>query len=329
MEGMRTDWILVGGLLSAVLAMGEVKLNEERVFTGMCDASAAVALDEDHFLVSDDETTALRTYSLKNPGVPVRVLELASFLRVDPKKPETDVEGAARVGDVVYWIGSHGRNKNGKRRESRERFFAVKVDAAGQVAPFGAPYEDLVKDITRAPQLRKYNLADASRRAPKDEGAFNIEGLAAGEAGTLLIGLRNPIPHGRAVVVPLLNPAELISGDKKVQARFGEPIEIDLGGDGVRSIMGEPGDYHIAAGAYDGADRASLWKWDGQSAPVKIWSAPRGSSANLEALIEMPSAKGRQMLALSDDGGVEVNGVECKDLPPHQRSFRAFVVELE
>src|SRR5690606_39341003 len=55
------------------------------------------------------ETTLLRTYSLQTPGVAVKVVDLAAFLRVDPKKPEADVEGAAKVGDVIYWIRSEER----------------------------------------------------------------------------------------------------------------------------------------------------------------------------------------------------------------------------
>ena len=36
-------------------------------------------------------------------------------------------------------------------------------------------------------------------RAAEAEGGFNIEGLAAAPDGSLLIGLRNPIPQGRAL----------------------------------------------------------------------------------------------------------------------------------
>ena len=35
--------------------------------------------------------------------------------------------GAARIGDVVYWIGSHARNKNGRYRPERHRFLALKI----------------------------------------------------------------------------------------------------------------------------------------------------------------------------------------------------------
>lgn len=307
--------------------MAEMRFSNPVVFTGMCDASAAVFLDGDRFAVADDESTYLHIYSLKQPGRPVSVVDLATFLKVDKKNPETDVEGVAQLGETIYWIGSHGRNKNGKRRESRERFFATKVSPSGNLVPVGRPYLDLLEDLTTAPQLRSYNLRAASKLAPKDPGALNIEALAPGENGSLLIGFRNPIPRGKALVVPLLNPGELVQ-DKNARARFGPPMELDLGGDGVRSILGHSGSYYIAAGAYDNSRRASIWKWDGASALVKFWQA-RDSDVNFEGLIEIPGSEGKQLVALSDDGGNKIEGVECKELPPERQRFRAFRVTPE
>ena len=40
-------------------------------FNGACDASAAVALDANTFVVADDEDNILRIYSLEKPGMPV------------------------------------------------------------------------------------------------------------------------------------------------------------------------------------------------------------------------------------------------------------------
>ena len=301
-----------------------MKFSDPIVFTGMCDASAAIFLDEDRFAVADDESTYLHIYSLENPGGPLRVLDLATFLKVDKKNPEADIEAVAQLGDTIYWMGSHGRNKNAKRRESRERFFATKINEQGNLVPTGRPYENLVQDLISAPQLQKYNLQAAL--APKDTGALNLEGLGPGKDGTLLIGFRNPLPRGKAIVLPLLNPAELVA-ESRARARFGEPIELDLGGDGIRAILGEPGQYHLAAGAHDGSRRASLWKWDGSSAPEKIWQA-QGSDVNFEGLIEVPGTQGRQLIAISDDGGNKIRGVECKDLPVAQQRFRAYRVTL-
>ena len=50
MTCMRKGWCLTGVFLTTALALAEVKLANERVFTGMCDASAGVAIDGDRFL---------------------------------------------------------------------------------------------------------------------------------------------------------------------------------------------------------------------------------------------------------------------------------------
>ena len=99
----------------------------ELTFYGLADASAAVFLDAKHFVVADDESNILRTYSIDKPKGPVSTLNLDKFLDIDPASPEVDIEAAARVGDRIYWISSHGRNKSGKIRESRYRFFCTEI----------------------------------------------------------------------------------------------------------------------------------------------------------------------------------------------------------
>ncbi|MDH7504016.1 MAG: hypothetical protein QHJ82_15070, partial [Verrucomicrobiota bacterium] len=78
------------------------------VFTGLCDASAATAIDQYHFLVASDEDSRIRIYRNDAPGPPVQVFDLRGFLELDTQHPETDIEAAARVDDTVYWITSHG-----------------------------------------------------------------------------------------------------------------------------------------------------------------------------------------------------------------------------
>src|SRR5689334_8514332 len=67
------------------------------VFTGMCDASAAAAVDAERFVVADDEDNILRVYS-RQGGAPLSELDLSVFLGVQGKKKskETDLEAAAQ-----------------------------------------------------------------------------------------------------------------------------------------------------------------------------------------------------------------------------------------
>jgi hypothetical protein len=111
-------------------------------------------------------------------------------------------------------------------------------------------------------RLKKYELEKAEKLAPKEEGGLNIEGLTATPNGELLIGFRNPIPGGKALILPLTNPLDLIQKpETEVNAIFGEPIELDLGGLGIRSIeyWQVYQVYLIIAGAYDGSDQFALY----------------------------------------------------------------------
>src|SRR5436190_1450267 len=82
-------------------------------------------------------------------------------------------------------------------------------------------------------ELNQFKLGDAAKKAPKEEGGLNIESLCAvGE--TLYIGFRNPIPNGKALIVPLVNPSAVV--DEGKPAQLGKPILIDLGGLGLRDM---------------------------------------------------------------------------------------------
>ena len=116
-------------------------------YPDMCDASAAVAVDKNLFIAASDEDNVLRVYRRDKPEQPQRI-DLTSFLKLAPGSPEIDIEGAARIADVVYWIGSHGQNKNGKNRPNRHRLLATRIpvmDGEVEVAPVGAPYDEIAK----------------------------------------------------------------------------------------------------------------------------------------------------------------------------------------
>src|ERR1700752_3562987 len=100
---------------------------QDFVYRGMCDASAAVALDADHFVVANDERNTLRVYK-RGQSDPVDSVPVFKFLGTKEKK-ESDLEGAARVGNRIYWISSHGTNSDGEVQERRYRLFATEITA--------------------------------------------------------------------------------------------------------------------------------------------------------------------------------------------------------
>ena len=162
------------GLIGLVLAMScntasgqlNAPINE---YLGICDASAAAPLSADMFVVANDEDNVLRVYRFGEPNV-VQAFSLDQFLKPDPDEPEADIEGAARIDDQIYWVTSHGQNKDGKDRPSRHRLFATTVafqDGKVTLTPAGTAYTNLRADLITAPQLAKYKLMVAATLAPE------------------------------------------------------------------------------------------------------------------------------------------------------------------
>lgn len=312
--------------LAASAAAPSATLRDERIYTFVCDASAAAPTVGDSFVVADDENSILRVYSAAKPGPPTGSFDMSAFLGGKGKHVESDIEAAARAGDIIYWITSHERGSGKNVRSLKHRFFATRVDAQGTLQPVGIPFTDLVPALISEPLLKSYRLEEAARRTSDEKGGLNIEGLAAKPDGTLLIGLRNPIPRGRALIVPLLNPTELTAASPAVP-RFGDPIELDLRGAGVRDLLWTENGLLIAAGSPTSAGDSALWRWQ-EGHLDRLWKASL-RHLNIEVLVELPrAAGGKQILALSDDGNLNIGGMECKDLPRERRRFRAFTVSL-
>ena len=300
-------------------------LSAPTTYRGMCDASAAVSLTPDLFAVANDEDNILRVYSRKAGALPSQSFDMTSFLRIGKKSPEADIEGSAVIGDNVFWITSHGRNAKGKDAPNRERFFATSFTITNDIVkmvPVGKPYPSLRDDLVREPKLARFNLAAASQRAPKEPGALNIEGLTSTPDNTLLIGFRNPIPQGKALLVPLLNANEVILGRP---ARFGDAIQLDLGGYGIRSIGRDKDKYLIIAGSSGSDGESRAYAWDGGAAAPVLMSGVRFPGLNPEGLAYSTSDGRTEFFILSDDGTLKINGEDCKRIRnPAYRQFRGF-----
>jgi len=341
---------------------------EVLVFRGASDASAAVAVSENMFIVADDENNILRIYETGKAGQPVGSFDMTSFLDIEPDHPEADIEAATMVGRRIYWITSHGRNKDGKLRPNRYRFFATDVfveNRSVKLRPVGKPYRNLIHELLKTWPARQLGLDKATRfgvelkkkdrekLAPKKNG-LNIEGLCASADGEILyIGLRNPRPKDKqdgrvkAIVVALLNPDRVM--EKGEAPVFGEPMLWDLKGLGIRSM--EYSRFHkaclIIAGGPDEDEGFALYRWSGkpESPPELGRELSLGKSKfTPEALI--PFEKSGRLLILSDDGSlvVKVAGAwEClegeyrKDgttlnkylANPGRKTFRGFWLELD
>jgi hypothetical protein len=328
------------------------------IYKGMCDASAAVAVDSNRFIVANDEDNILRLYRGDLAGEPVQSFDLTAYLdiEVDNKNPEVDIEGATGRDGIIYWIGSHGRNKKGQFRPNRYRIFATAVeheDARLKLTVVGHVYKHLIQDLIKAPQFRDLDIFNPSQLdrgenkvlAPDKEG-INIEGLSLSADGeSLWIGFRNPLPGNKVLIVVLQNPRAVIF--KQEDPVFADPVLLSFGGLGIRSIEYHPylSAYLIIAGSEDNQRPPLLYRWTGrredspeimkESAIFKEWV-----DFNPEAFFIYPGTTGIQLL--SDDGDMPINNrkvgkkknklknCRCKDLPDTKmKYFRGMRVEID
>ena len=179
------------------------------------DASAAVDVGGGYAVVADDESNTLRLYDRSASGAPVRTWDFSSKLGVSK---EIDIEGAARVGDTVYWTGSLGNNKDGEYKSARNTVFTTTVSGSGAAhRSCRSAARTRGSATTWSPGTRRTGTATASRRAPrtarspKQIDGFNVEGLefAPGSTTTAYVGFRAPlapaVAGGKALLVPVTN----------------------------------------------------------------------------------------------------------------------------
>lgn len=301
--------------------------NARRVvtFEGTCDASGVVELDDRTLVVADDENNLLRVYDAERGGRPLQEFDVSYALGLQkPKKAESDFEAGTRVGDRAYFLASHGRTSKGKRDPDRLVFFATTLPRDGKpLAVLGTPYRSLLEDLTSDEKLAAFRLEEAALRAPKEPGGMNIEGMTSQPDGSLLIGFRSPIPGGRALLVRLLNPDDVIRGER---AKLSAPLELDLGGLGVRALSSWLGGYLIVAGPSGDGGPFRLFRSTEQATAVPVAGVDL-EDFGAEGLFTPDS--GDQVLVLSDDGTRLVEGRPCKKLKdPSKKSFRGVWVRL-
>ncbi|MBA3755794.1 MAG: DUF3616 domain-containing protein [Nitrosomonas sp.] len=298
---------------------------------GMCDASAAVPVAPDLFVIANDEDNTLRIFQRNKSGVSLYSQDISSFLQIDPKHPEADIEGATLIKNRIYWITSHGSNKDGKKRPNRHRFFATEIetiDGQFNLKPIGKPFVGLVKALEDSAGLKDYHLGKAAKHAPESRNGLNIEGLTKTPQGHLLIGFRNPIPQGKALLVPLENPQAVIAGHEK--PKLGNPIFLALNGLGIRSIeySDTKGAYFIIAGPYDDNGRFQLYQWSGNPFETPELIKMDFHKLRPEALVVYPQQKAKIQI-ISDDGSESINNQNCKGLAKVQdKSFRSIWVDM-
>ena len=306
---------------------------------GICDASAAIPLGQDQFIVGNDEAdeelgNLLRVYSSQESGK-VTTLPISINEFVNTRK-EIDLEAVTELNGVIYWITSHGRNSSGEIKPKRHQLFATKLTGDDNVLKqVGQSYTHLLYwDLLTESKLKVFRENEVERLAPK-LGGINIEGLTATPEGDLLIGFRSPLVDNKALLVPLKNSLELVTQkEDAIKAQFGKSICLDLNGLGVRSIEYWPviKAYIIIAGEVGSGDRFALYLWSGNpNENPELIDLTFPVDFRPESVLFYPHLSDRFQI-LSDDGTIQrVNGQQCKDIEDSnnpEKYFRSIWVQL-
>ncbi|WP_292866989.1 putative Ig domain-containing protein [Nostoc sp. LPT] len=324
--------------------------------TGTSDASTAIPVGGTFFLEADDENQVLRLYDDSKSGLPVTGFDFTSSLGLTQTDGsgvlrEVDLEASTKVGNRIFWLGSQSNSDDGKNRPNRDRVFATDISGTGAATTLSyvGRYDFLKENIINwdvnnghGKGANYYGLAAsaATNVGSKQADGYNIEGLEiAPDNITAYIAFRAPqIPpteRSNALIVPVTNFASLISasgGGIQSSAQFGAPIELDLGGRGIREIRKNANNqYVIIAGPAGDAGAAPndfrLYTWDGKpnSAP-QLRAATFSASFNPEGIISIPDnlTNTSQIQFLSDDGNSVLynDGTAAKDLS--ENNFKKF-----
>lgn len=337
-DGVFSDTYLIKYAASAQLPPTAI------CHTGVSDASTAIAINDYYMLVADDENEVIRLYDRNHSGLPINSFDFTKDLDLEGQPREVDIEASVQVGNRIYWLGSHSNSSEGEERPNRSRMFATDLSGAGANVDlsFVGFYEHLKIDLVSWDAGNGHGLganffglaaSTANGELPEAADGFNIEGLAMAPSSTTTayVAFRAPIAPAtnrtKALIVPVENFTSLL-GASQGTAVFGTPIQLDLGGRGIRSLASNDNDeYLIVAGPAGSAGAApndfQLYFWDGNdaSAPVMIDANPAlGINISFESIVSLPTPLNNgdiiQMLADNGDTDWYADGMGSKDLPP-------------
>lgn len=315
---------------------------------GASDASTAIALDDQYMIVGDDEGGVLRVYH-RAGGEAVREW---SFQEALGSTKELDLEASALLGNRLYVIGSHSNSKDGGEADNREYLFSVDLSGTGENTQFDfqGSYAGLEQALVEWDEGNGhgkgaghfgFKAASASGRSPEQTSGFSIEGLSfSPDNSTLWLAFRAPqtdtTTRDKALIIQVENIEALLAGNGATPS-FGEPIELNLGGRGIRSIdkAADGSGYLIIAGPAGSASSAvahdfRLFTWSGEASdkPVERDNDLDGllveTGGSFETIVAVESVLPGGTIQLLQDNGDTVwpgRSEVSKDLDPHEQQF--------
>ena len=310
--------------------------------TGSSDASAAYALDDQYMVIGDDQQNRLLVYNRAASGLPVTTFDytvnnnLGLTDGTAPNYKQVDVEMSATspvTTGRTYWSGSMANSSSTPYDTAANRNHTFRVDISGTGAATQFTFGGVVslrRQLINWGDKNNYNFSASAAAGtnPKTTNGFNLEGMVfAPDNTTLYMGFRAPLVptanRTNAVIAPILNFENWFNnGAPTDTATLGAPIELDLGGRGIRDMIRlTNGIYVIAAGSYDGTSNPAIYTWSGIAGDAAVPATSFDvTGQNPEALIQV-NQSGQlsldQLQVISDDGATVFynDGIEAKDMP--------------
>ncbi|EIJ41121.1 putative extracellular nuclease [Beggiatoa alba B18LD] len=339
-------------------AASSAGMSTSRYHSGKADASTAIALDSNYMLVADDEDQTIRLYDRQNSGLPLNSFDFTSSLNLTDLSGgvprEVDIEASTRNGNDIYWLASHSHSSGGSVRPNRYRLIrtALSGSASSSTLAYTSHYEDLRADLISWGDTNSYGFTTsaATGKIPELIDGFNIEGFSLAPDGTTaLIGFRAPqVPTSgrvKALIAPINNFTTWASSDFTGSPSLGTPIELDLGGRGIRSLECNSDGCLIIAGASDASGNFKLYRWSGNAgdAPIAMTTnlssgaiTGGGNDGSFESIVALPTGAmttwaGQTIQLLLDNGDTVYynDATIAKELSnANQKKFRSEIVTL-
>jgi hypothetical protein len=294
-----------------------------RTLAGSSDASTAIDAGDGYYFIGDDEKSPIRLYNGTVSG-----REVAQFPVGDRVSGELDLEASARKGDMVYWFGSQGHDKDGQAAPSRNQVFQEKMSGTGANATLTpvASYQGLQNDLVDWDNTHGSPFGLAAGTAPRTQpdalNGLDLEGAEFSPDGSeMYLGMRAPVSPaavgGKAVIFTITNFEQAFA--QGTRFTFGDPILLDLGGQSIREIRKNGHNQYLIISGMAGGHGGSnfLWAWDGNPADapqqlttvlpqdtVKFDAGPKGEPGDWEGIAEMPDpiTPGSQLRLIMDTG---------------------------
>lgn len=272
-------------------------------------SGAACTTDRETCLLVGDEYRYALTFEIAGDNLVLkdRVFLVPKKDKNGKKIKEADTEGISFGDGIFYLVGSHGRNKEGKKEDSR--YFVYRIPAKALKGGDLGSEDDISDAVDVSSRLeeilkQKKALKDANKLAP-EEGGTNIEGIVV-LGDKLFVGFRGPLLGGEAVI-----------GEASVNEIFdGAPGDfelhpVDLGeGQAVRDLAAYKNDLLILSGPQDReGGTAAVYKWSTGGDAVKLAELdPAGSpDRQPETLMVLETSEDAIRCLVFDDGDKSAN----------------------